>query len=242
MRAFSGQDLIELWERSEELRPEARPAGMLAYAYPELQSDELDALSIGERDRLLLRLRQSLFGPVLQIYTTCPSCGQEVEFRAGTPDLISTPSAPAAELTLSIAGFDLRYRVPNSADGVALTASNSLDDARSELLRRCLLSISRDGKQTGLESLPASVVEALEETMDAADPLADVRFDLSCPECGHVWAASFDPASFLSTEIAAYTRRLFREVHALARYYGWQEADILRMSPQRRATYLEMAV
>jgi hypothetical protein len=35
--------------------------------------------------------------------------------------------------------------------------------------------------------------------------------------------------------------RLVGDVHALARIYGWTEADVLAMSPRRRATYLELA-
>jgi hypothetical protein len=31
------------------------------------------------------------------------------------------------------------------------------------------------------------------------------------------------------------------EVDALARAYGWREADILALSPARRAAYLELA-
>jgi hypothetical protein len=31
-----------------------------------------------------------------------------------------------------------------------------------------------------------------------------------------------------------------REVHRLARVYGWREADILSMSASRRQFYLEM--
>jgi hypothetical protein len=50
----------------------------------------------------------------------------------------------------------------------------------------------------------------------------------------------FDIGAFLWEEIAAQARRLLREVHTLARAYGWREADILVMSAARRQAYLEM--
>jgi hypothetical protein len=50
----------------------------------------------------------------------------------------------------------------------------------------------------------------------------------------------FDAGEFLWREVAARARRLVYEVHALARYYGWREADILSMTGRRREAYLEM--
>ena len=76
--------------------------------------------------------------------------------------------------------------------------------------------------------------------MAAHDPLAEVELALACPVCGHQWQLVFDVASFLWLRIEAQARRLLEEVHALARAYGWREADILAMSSGRRQAYLEM--
>ncbi len=50
----------------------------------------------------------------------------------------------------------------------------------------------------------------------------------------------FDVVSFFWSEICVQAKRLLREVHTLARAYGWREADILNMSTARRQFYLEM--
>jgi len=50
----------------------------------------------------------------------------------------------------------------------------------------------------------------------------------------------FDIVSFFWSEICVQAKRLLREVHILARAYGWREADILSMSAARRQLYLEM--
>ena len=42
-------------------------------------------------------------------------------------------------------------------------------------------------------------------------------------------------------EVEAEAMRLLRDVHVLARQYGWREADIIAMSPLRRQMYVEMA-
>jgi hypothetical protein len=91
-----------------------------------------------------------------------------------------------------------------------------------------------------VDLLPADVLGAVEDQMAAADPQADVRLALSCPACGHQWQEVFDIVSFLWGEVQAWALRLLREVHTLASAYGWSEADILALSPQRRQMYLEM--
>ena len=88
--------------------------------------------------------------------------------------------------------------------------------------------------------LPDDLLAALADEMSARDPQAEVLLDLTCPACGSRWQALFDIAAFFWTELAAEAKRLLREVDALARAYGWREADILALSPQRRQAYLEL--
>jgi hypothetical protein len=76
--------------------------------------------------------------------------------------------------------------------------------------------------------------------MGEADPQAEVQLALACPACRHQWQVSFDIVSYFWSEINARSQRLLWEVHALASAYGWREADILAISPQRRQFYLEM--
>jgi hypothetical protein len=75
---------------------------------------------------------------------------------------------------------------------------------------------------------------------DALDIQADSRIEIHCPACGAQSSAEFDIAAFFWQEITAQARRLLREVHALARAYGWREADILAMSARRRQAYLSL--
>ena len=55
------------------------------------------------------------------------------------------------------------------------------------------------------------------------------------------WSAPLDVPAFVWAEVDAWTRRLLVEVHSLAAAYGWNEHEILALSPVRRLSYLELA-
>ena len=77
--------------------------------------------------------------------------------------------------------------------------------------------------------------------MEALDPLASAAFSLTCPACGHGWAAPLDVLGFVWSEIDAWAQRTLREVHWLASSYGWREADILALGARRRQAYLQVS-
>ncbi len=84
-------------------------------------------------------------------------------------------------------------------------------------------------------------MEEIEAFLAKTDPQAETLIDLTCPACGHGWTVALDIGSFLWTRWNALAKRLLREVHVLARAYGWREPDILALSWIRRQAYLEMA-
>jgi hypothetical protein len=68
-----------------------------------------------------------------------------------------------------------------------------------------------------------------------------MQLALVCPTCGSGWAVAFDIVAFFWTELQAWAQRMLRDIHTLARAYGWREADILALSPLRRQVYLELS-
>ena len=108
------------------------------------------------------------------------------------------------------------------------------------LVRRSVLSATHAGAAVDPGELPEAALDGLSRRMAEVDRGADLLLDLRCPACDHGWQAPFDPGAFLWAELAVQARRLLREVHALARAYGWREADILALSPWRRRYYLEL--
>jgi hypothetical protein len=197
---------------------------MLAAACPETSSGSLAGLTIGQRDAHLLALREMTFGSELTGVVDCPECREKIELSLNCSDLPSA-TEPPAEVAVQANGREMRFRLPTSADLLAVSSPE-------QLLERC--SLSGDGQ------LAEDFVAAVGEKMSSADPMADLHLVLNCPSCAHKWEAPFDIVAFLWREISAAARRLLRDVHTLASAYGWTEPEILALSPGRRRIYLEM--
>ncbi len=241
MRALSAAELLSVWERAAGLLPHERGLSLLATACPESSPDELSALSIGERDARLLTLREWTFGKELSGLMACPACENSLEVTFSVADILVERGAEAAEThALYLNGYELLFRVPNSLDLAALAESGGVADGERLLITRCLLSARYQDAEVGVGELPVEILDAIASGMEDADPQANVELESECVQCGHRWKASFDIESFFWAEIRAWAERTLREVHMLARAYGWREADILNLSPQRRHFYLKM--
>lgn len=245
MRPLTTVELLNIWEQGLSEPLHQRVLSLLATALPDTPWEALAQLSIGQRDGYLLTLREWIFGAQLVSLATCPACGGRLELTFGVSDIrVGGPSfgAPGAveEHLLSVAGHDVRFRLANSADLAAAASSADVSSAWKSMLGRCLQSVRRENAEVALDDLPGEVIDAAVQAMGQADPQADVRLALTCPVCGHRWQALFDIAAYLWVELDNWARRTLYEVHDLALRYGWREADILAMSPQRRRLYLEM--
>jgi len=189
----------------------------------------------------LIELRGRLFGTALDCLARCPRCEADLEVNLDVADLlVADPPLPAGPLQFESRGHHLQIRPPTSADLDAVLEVPDRDAARSELLSRCVVRAEMRGEEVPPGALPEAVRSAVSVALERADPQADVKIGLSCPECGAAWEAPFDPAAFLWAEVGAWAERTLREVHALASAYGWAEADILSIPPSRRRRYLEM--
>lgn len=241
MRPLSAAELLSVWERGAAQQPAGRALALLAASCPEEGTDALAALCVGARDARLLRLREWTFGPRLSRVGECPGCGQRLELGLEVSDLlVSDAYAPARELTLAAEDFEVRFRLPDSSDLIAAGRGGGAAFGRRRLLERCLLFAARAGEECAAADLPDEVLEAVAAEMGRADPQADVQLSLTCPDCGHRWDSPFDIVSYFWGELHAWAQRVLREVHALARAYGWRESDILALSPLRREIYLQM--
>jgi len=243
MRGLEATELLGVWERGLAQPPTQRAITMLASAFPEVEPGALARLSVGQRDARLLTLRESTFGPRLAGTVSCPECAQRLEMVFNIDDIrVADPAHESAEnLTLSVAGHDLEFRLPNSVDLAAIAGEPDESVARRALLGRCLVSARKGDAQMAIGDLSEPALAAVVERMAQADPQANLELDLSCPACHWRWKALFDIAAFYWTELNAWAQRLMHEVHVLATAYGWREADIVAMHPTRRRFYLEMA-
>ena len=241
MRALSAGELLEVWEYGASQPLVQRALELLEAACPEISRDALAALSIGERDARMLMLREELWGPEMTAFAPCPACREKLELALDTREILASPAQkPPEELSLSIAGYSLTFRLPTSLEMIAASRRTDLEECRALILERCLVSARHGDTPIGADELPEEVTAGVAHSMAEADPLADIQFRLTCPCCEHEWRAPFDIVAFLWTEIEVWARRILGDVHALAAAYGWSEREILSLTPVRRQFYLEM--
>jgi hypothetical protein len=242
VRALSARDVLLVWEAGRERHPVDRALLLLAAALPRYTRDELAALSVGQRDALLLTLRERTLGETLRCFVRCPGCGGSMEFESRVSELrVMDPFAPVErEHALQADGFSLRFRLLDSRDLAQVAGLPEPALARRALLERCVVQARRDGEPVAPERLPEPVLARLSAALVERDPQSELEFTLACGGCGHGWTAALDPASFLWAELDGVAGRLLRDVHTLASAYGWREADIVAMSAARRNAYLEM--
>lgn len=237
----SAEQLVKAWEAGMALPPVARAIELLAAVDPETSRSAAAALSLGDRDRRLLGLRRALFGPVLDATAACPSCGDRVEFAVEVESLIVAPLETPAQATVDVGGVSVEFRLPTSADLLALLQAPS-GLTGPALMTRCVTRVGADPAEDAgsIATFPDAAHDAVASRMAALDPQADVQLSMACPSCQHLWSSDFDVVSYLWSELTSWVRRLMVEIHHLALAYGWREADILAMSSQRRGTYLEL--
>lgn len=243
MNALSASTILYAWEVGQDKHALDRALLLLSLAFPALPVTTLSTLTIGQRNRYLLTVRQHTLGTQASCIATCPHCHEQLEFPLDIAALLqSTLDTPAPEsaLTLTVDTYTLQFRLPTSVDLVVVANSGDLAPGRACLLERCVLHAEQGGQSIAVTDLPETVVAAIAEAMTEADPLAEIPLALSCFACGENWTSNFDIVSFFWAELEAQARRLLYDVHTLASTYGWREADILAMSAARRQLYLKL--
>jgi hypothetical protein len=238
-RLLDPEALLALWERALRQPAVARDDALLqglseAVAVPS---------ALGERNVRLLGLHTQLFGCELALLSRCPACKTAAQFGADCEELAKQGlMPPEASLVhrLEVCGYSIQFRLPESADVHAASGGADDDDFAMDLLGRCVLACASDGVQVPARDLPAPVLHALSERMGALDPAASVSFALTCPECAACWDARLDVGQLLWQKLQAAAERILLDVDALARVYGWTETEVLRLSPTRRAAYLQL--
>jgi uncharacterized protein YbaR (Trm112 family) len=252
MRAFSAAELLNAWEEGSAKTSAERAVELLALVSPETARERLMDLSLGQRDAALLTLRERLFGSRMVAVVVCPDCGERLDLMFDTRQIRAgqresdreSAEESGAEVAVSVEGYELRLRLANTGDAMAIAGQtdaveNDLDFDRGLLLKRCLLSGNHAGVVIEAEQIPPEVAEIAVQRMATADPMADIELAMTCPSCKRQWSAALDVVSFLWSEIEVWAWRLLHEVHTLASAYGWPERDILRMSANRRQSYLQ---
>lgn len=241
MKPPAATELLTVWEQSIEQPLLQKTLNLLNLACPEIDSETIAKLSIGERDARLLLLRERMFGSRLMNVADCPQCSERVEWESDIEDIRVQPSQQpglSREFTFEADDFSIRFRLPNSIDISAVIADEPERPYPVKLLARCILEAHCENEACDLDGLPERVLKALNRRMEEEDTQADIHIALCCPYCNHRWEIQFDIVNYFWTEINNWAERMLLAVDKLAGAYGWSEHDILNMSPVRRQLYL----
>jgi hypothetical protein len=223
--------ILTLWERGVAAAPIERALLLAAEARPELAMQQCRALPLGQRDQAIAALRTRLFGPAAELASRCPHCGTEMEVVIADVARVFDDASALPPPPPRLQGLSLRA-VTSEDLAAAEAAAARGKDLRAAIVER----IATIGEGETVPELDASTLDAALESLDAA---AELRFDLTCSDCGSQWVALFDIVDCTWRELDRAAGRIADEVAALASAYGWREAATLAMSRARRSLYLE---
>lgn len=230
MRPVSDSVLLAIWERGSREHPLDRALTLIASAGDEGASRAaLAQLPMAERDRRLFRIAAALFGPQITVIAECPDCGAETELSFAAATIDDMP-APAGPLTLIHDGAVIPYRLPDSRDLACALAQPDPQAARAALL----------GALLDRPSPPPALLGALDAALAANAGPEALTLSHVCAGCGAERDAPFDILDYLWRRLTARARRAMRDIHLLARAYGWTSDEILSLSAPRRAAHIAM--
>ena len=76
---LKAHEIIKVWEIAISKPLWEKAVLMLAPVFPSESLNSLASLSLGERNAKLFRLRESLFGSILNANSVCPKCQEKIE-------------------------------------------------------------------------------------------------------------------------------------------------------------------
>lgn len=191
-------------------------------------------LPLPDRDRLLLTLERMLFGDQVEADAPCTRCGESfsLRFSLASLDDARQPRRPQGVLGPNGHGHyqldDIAFRLPSLEDLDRVAALDANERAVA-----LLDAIRISGELTGRE-------EELEDAMAALAPTLDVELDASCPHCADHQRPRFSLAAFLQRQLANERRFVLREIHRLARAYGWSYDAILAIPRTDRHDFVAL--
>jgi hypothetical protein len=196
----------------------------------------LENLTIADLDTLLLLTRKTLFGDLIRADATCPAdhCGARIEVAFQVENYLAHERPrkvrgvePGEEIRwFRFQNLPVSFRLPTGADQVAIAYHAHPEQA---LIQRCVRP----------SDLPAKQRKRVERAMEAMAPSLVQLLQGQCAECSTIVEILFDPQQFVLQELQNQARFVYEDIHLLAMYYQWSEAEILGLPRSRRIYYAE---
>jgi hypothetical protein len=203
---------------------------------PEVDANAVRRMLVGDREYLILKLRQISNGDKLAAIFPCQfaECGKEMEFIVSLKEIaVEERPVSGRSFTMQIDGESLEFRLPCGGDQEELAPYADHPACVRELLTRCLLRVP---DAIDLDD----VGPAIEERMERVAPQVEMELEAVCPECSRSFSVAIDLPALVLEEFVGERQRLRQEVHFLAWHYHWPESEILTMPRQKRRGYIEL--
>lgn len=243
LRPLSAHDQIEFldWDAAR-VSVASKVTTMLA-KFGALPEPEAAHLTVGQREAILLQLRQATFGDRMACVLQCPEpeCSEKMDLDLMVRDLLMPQMDETSNVhEVTFDGYHVRFRLPEGADQEAVASLAQTDDTQAVfvLLKRCVLEVEHGSDR--LTEIPNTIADRISDAMALLDPQAELILEPVCPACGNRFRTILDTATFFFSEIKARAHALLREVHVLASFYHWSEAEILSIPEPRRKFYLDL--
>ena len=212
-------------------------------------TDDLRDLAVGDREFLLLKLRETSFGEALSFVVSCPrpACGALMDLDLRIDEIPVVARSVGASHWLRVGGLDpvdVEFRIPSGRDQEAIASwaagGAHPDELRDRLLSACILRVASVEGGDGRAALADDARRAVAEAIADRAPGVDTELELVCPECAQSFDVVLDPAALLLEEVRRGRGTFDREIHLLAFHYHWPLRDLLDLTRLQRQRYLRL--
>jgi len=177
----------------------------------------INALTVGDRDFMLLMLRKISLGDIIKAKMTCVSCQEDLAFDIGIDDIRIRRlelgknfeldgDYPVVKIESDELGLKVTMRLPTGFDQGAISGQVKTDPigASYAMYARLIKKWERNGKidETArtvdfIDNLPLRDIEWLEEAVRKASPGPEWQVSLTCEVCGKRTPLDLSDTDFL---------------------------------------------
>jgi len=191
--------------------------------------------SLKERLQALLMITMHSYGSELLLQVPCSnsSCGENIELPLDLKRFAQ--ASDDNQVSLEIDDQQIMLRLPNGSDQLQWVQMPELSPGA--IASRLVVSI--DGQQPDHDwQMPSHWIDQLGQSLEQKDELMTLQIQSQCPACDHSFDCDLDLEAQLLSGLARTQQTLLRNIHLIASVYHWSEAEIMKLTPSRRQTYL----
>ncbi len=197
--------------------------------------------TVGKRIACLARISGLNGRSDFTVHVEClnQACGRGMDLEISVEELLRLQRRAdrTAYLPVRIGASTLSLRKPSGSDQLRWQ-QGSFDDEKAALDAVIRTLVAEPSAFCEEGPIPDDTVRIIDEAMQEADPLVNVRLAVHCPHCGEENTYEIDLQETALARLHQAQVRLLEDVHRLALHYHWSEQQIISLPPWRRDQYL----